>query len=587
MFSTIYSKNKSLQGWYWYDWANQAYAVSVLTVLLPMMVPQLFNTVTGGERIVFGLKITGTSFYAYLVALGNILVAIISPVVGAIADKYPIKKRLLWWYTLFGVLSTALLGLIPYVETGTLIVLSILYIMSNIGFAGGNIIYYAFMPFLSKEKSADEISSIGTAYGMAGGSLILIVHLLLMIQSKGSAWSLSFGIISSAIWWFLWGLFLFKNTIEPEIIIQNKPKPLHKIFMIAFYQLYSTLKNIKKYKQIIIFLFAYLLFYDGTNTIATMANAYGTQVLRLPGTMSAGLILIVHIISIPSTIILGMLATKIGPKKTLMIALSTYFFIGITAIGLVPLPLEFSSQDLNRYDFQFRWNQEKEHYTINTLYNKPICCEQNSWISGTGKADAELRSLISDLLLVKKPSKNKKNISKSSINHIESEKLINRLKNFKDHAFSFGFSGGKYDGIYFVGNLHPTIIGDSILYSWTSIIRNSIWIPLNMHIEQQWILLGILVGIVMGTVMAQTRSIISLIIPKSQSAEFFGFFGFIMKSAAMIGPLIYAFCTSLFDDRMGMFSIVIVIFLGIVVFYFFNLEEGILAAKKTDQENLI
>ena len=72
----------------------------------------------------------------------------------------------------------------------------------------------------------------------------------------------------------------------------------------------------------------------------------------------------------------------IGPKKTLMIALSTYFFIGITAIGLVPLPLEFSSQDLNRYDFQFRWNQEKEHYTINTLYNKLLRLYQElgSWI---------------------------------------------------------------------------------------------------------------------------------------------------------------------------------------------------------------
>jgi len=89
----------------------------------------------------------------------------------------------------------------------------------------------------------------------------------------------------------------------------------------------------------------------------------------------------------------------------------------------------------------------------------------------------------------------------------------------------------------------------------------------------------------MGTIVSQSRSIISMIIPKKQSAEFFGFFSFIMKAAAMIGPLIFGFCVSLYDDRVGLLSIIVVIFLGTLVFYFFDLEKGIEEAKLSDSEN--
>ena len=94
MFSKLYTKNKSLQGWYWFDWANQAYALSALVVILPVMIPQIFNSLTGGETKLLGLTLTGTSFYAFLIGFGSILVAIISPIIGVIADKYPVKKKI-------------------------------------------------------------------------------------------------------------------------------------------------------------------------------------------------------------------------------------------------------------------------------------------------------------------------------------------------------------------------------------------------------------------------------------------------------------------------------------------------------------
>ena len=586
MFSKLRTNNKSLQGWYWFDWANQAYALSVLVVILPVMIPQIFNSITGGETKILGLTVTGTSFYAFLIGFGSVLVALISPVIGVIADKYPVKKKLLWWYTLLGVICTGLLGFIPYLENA-IIIACFLYLLSNLGFSGGLAVYYSFMPFLSKENSQDEISSVGTAYGFAGGSLILIIHLIFMIQSKGAPWAQSFVLISTAIWWFAFGLFLFKNTKEPEIIVKTESRSFPGLVSLAFSQLYDTFKNILKFKQLLIFLLAYLLFYDGVNTIASISGAYGSQVLKLPATMSAALFLIANLVAIPSTVLFGIMAERRGPKSTLMTVLVIYCFIGCTAIGLSPLPLDLPSEDLARYDIQLDWDEEQSVYEIGTKYNKPICCTQNSFVSASGDADQELRDILSDVLL--KPeiaSDTNRDIAKMFVIASSADTLISRLREFSDHELSIGFLGGPLNQEHFIGDKHYTVLGSGPVDFWTSFIRDNIWIPLNISVEVQWIFLGVLVGSVMGTIVAQSRSIIAMIIPKSQSAEFFGFFSFIMKAAAMIGPLVYGLCVSLYDDRVGILSVIVVIFLGTLVFCFFDLEKGISEAKIADGEKL-
>ena len=585
MFSKLYTKNKSLQGWYWFDWANQAYALSALVVILPVMIPQIFNSLTGGETKLLGLTLTGTSFYAFLIGFGSILVAIISPIIGVIADKYPVKKKLLWWYTLIGVICTALLGIIPYLDNA-LILACFLYLLSNLGFSGGLAVYYSFMPFLSKKSSQDEISSIGTAYGFAGGSLILIIHLFFMIQSKGAIWAQSFVLISTAAWWFLFGLFLFKNTDEPNIQTVYKKRSIFGLFSLAFSQLFNTFKNILKFKQLLIFLVAYLLFYDGVNTIASISGAYGSQVLKLPATMSAALFLIANLVAIPSTVLFGMLAEKKGPKPTLMIVLIAYCFIGFTAIGLSPLPLENPKTDIDRYDIQLRWDEQFSNYKISTKYNKPICCSKNSFVSADGEADKDFRDLISNLLIdIQEDTEKERDATLSFISSDDAKRLIDKLAGFNYHELSIGIIGGELNNKSIIGANNYTILGDGPVDFWTIMIRDYVWIPLNIDVDIQWIFLGVMVGAVMGTIVSQSRSIISMIIPKKQSAEFFGFFSFIMKAAAMIGPLIFGFCVSLYDDRVGLLSIIVVIFLGTVVFYFFDLEKGIEEAKLADNEN--
>ena len=134
----------ALQGWYWYDWANQAFALTVLTVVVPALTAGMYNTATGTQ--------SGDSFYALVLGLSSLFVALVSPILGAIADRIEIKRKILWAYTIVGVVFTALMGLAPFLGEGTdYMFLAVCLVIGNIGFAGGNVIYYAFMPYLTEK----------------------------------------------------------------------------------------------------------------------------------------------------------------------------------------------------------------------------------------------------------------------------------------------------------------------------------------------------------------------------------------------------------------------------------------------------
>ena len=133
-------KKKALKSWYFYDWANQAYALTVMTVIAPALMAALYNTATGTQ--------SGDSFYAWVLTFSMLFVVVTAPALGVIADKMPIKKKLLKWYTIVGIIFTAMMGAAPYFGSQGYLVLALMYTIGTIGFTGGNVIYYSFMPYL-------------------------------------------------------------------------------------------------------------------------------------------------------------------------------------------------------------------------------------------------------------------------------------------------------------------------------------------------------------------------------------------------------------------------------------------------------
>tara|TARA_B100000686_G_scaffold314975_1_gene361469 strand:- start:2779 stop:4590 length:1812 start_codon:yes stop_codon:yes gene_type:complete len=581
-------RNKSLKSWYWYDWANQAFALTVLTVLVPQLLSSMFELSTGGGSEVGSLKITGDTFYAMVLASASLFVAITSPVLGAIADRMPIKKSILWVYTIVGVAFTAMMAVAPHLGSGSdYKFLAFCLVIGNIGFAGGNVIYYAFMPYLAFKDQMDHVSSWGYAYGFAGGSTILIVHLVVGetgffgLSTKWSPWVLSFVFATTALWWIGFGMPLFRNTPEPEIPNPKEYGSAMDAVRDGLREVRSTFGEVRKFKVLAIYLLSYLLFFDGINTIGGMASAFGDSVLRINPSMNFVLLLMVNITAIPMSIVGGKLADRYGTKRVLSWALAVYSLVAILAVGFAPLELE---EEHERYDFQYDFNDESGEYELTTLYDRGV----KGWVSKAGGGDQAFRDSFFEYMFESVPETSQSerwsddDVVMESISEGQASAIVEEMGVMGNHRFSFSFKGGNQDGSRSIGDDHPTIIEGNLADWWPNFLRDNLWGPMNFGVSLQWILLGMMVGVVMGTAGAQARSLMMFLTPKSRVSEFFGFYGFIGKAAAVFGPIVYAISAATMGSRMAVVSVLVVILLGWSLFYFIDVEEGIRVARKED-----
>tara|TARA_B100000674_G_scaffold117985_1_gene89242 strand:+ start:3694 stop:5688 length:1995 start_codon:yes stop_codon:yes gene_type:complete len=632
-------KKKSLKSWYFFDWANQAYALTVMTVIAPALMAALYNTATGTQ--------SGDTFYAWVLTISMIFVVVTAPALGVIADKMPIKKKLLKWYTLVGILFTALMGAAPYFGSQGYIILALMYTIGTIGFTGGNVIYYSFMPYLAPRKCQDHVSTWGYAYGFIGGSTILIFHLIVLL---GFSWDTNFKMAiifsTSAIWWWGFGFLMFKWTPEPEIPSTMEWNGFANATKIAYKQVFQTFKEIKRFKVLAFFLLAYLLFYDGVNTIASMASAFGESVLRLDQSMNVLLLLTVNIVAIPMTILFGKLADIKGTKFALMLALLIYCFVAVVAAGFAPLELE-GKEDAERYDFQFEYNNETGEYELLTLYDRGY----ENWVGETSAGDAEFRDSFQQYFPDNSTDYSKESSGSSTlgagllacviilgfvaiiggsimfiqnkelgmkgvvaiimivivglfaatmlagqadakeeetynISESDAQGIYAAFDDVSDHRFSIIFIGGDLDGKGEIGDRHPTIVDQGgPVDGWAETMRDNVWEPLNLGVSMQWIILGMFVGVAMGSAGAQARSMFSQLVPETRTSEFFGFFGFLGKSAAMIGTFLYGIASSAFDSRVAIITITFVILAGTYLTSKVDLEEGIRVAEEEDAKN--
>ena len=628
---------RALKGWYLYDWANQAYALTVMVVIAPQLMAGLYNLATGTQ--------SGDAFYAFVLTFSMVFVVITAPALGVIADRMPVKKKLLKWYTIAGVVFTALMGAAPYFGSQGYIVLAMMYTIGTIGFTGGNVIYYSFMPYLAEKHCQDHVSSWGYSYGFMGGSILLIFHLFVLMGPFN--WDTNFKLavifVTSSLWWWGFGMLMFKWTPEPEIPSHMEWEGFVKAAKVAYAQVFQTAREIKKFKVLALFLVAYLLFYDGVNTIASMASAFGESVLRLDTSMNVMLLLTVNVVAIPMTLVFGKLANIKGTKFALMLALLIYCFVAVAAAGFAPLELE-GEEDTERYDFAFTWNNETGVYEMTTLYDRGY----ENWIGESSEGDAAFRDafqehfpepdysvdsagkstlgtgllvclfilvmiavlgrgvmwlqdremgwmgVIAAVLLVGTgifaasflaDQASIKEDDVKTITEADAVALVAAFDETSDHRFSIIIVGGNESiaGSSEIGDTHPTIVdqGGPVDW-WAKSMRDYVWAPLGIGVALQWIILGMLVGVAMGSAGAQARSMFSQLVPETRTSEFFGFFGFLGKSAAMIGTFIYGITSSVFDSRVALMSVTVVILIGTYLANKIDLEEGIRVAAEED-----
>lgn len=320
------------RAWAMYDWAISAVQTTTMVAVFPIFYIQVAGAGVGLTK--------ANQWWATSNSISIAIVALISPILGALADYAAAKKKLLLAFQLMGVLACAAMFLI---SRGDLALASTLFVLAGIGAAGATVFYEALLPHVAREDETDRVSTAAYAIGYVGGGVLLALNLAWIL--KPGAFGLPSGdgltpeqrtlptrlaLASVAVWWMGFSLLLFKRVGEPPKRLDPGETVGRSPMKMAFVRLGETFHELRGYKQAFLFLLAFLIYNDGVATIQKMAAAYGTE-LGIDRSALIGAILLVQFVGIPATFGFGMLAGWIGAKRAVLLSLVVY--CGISILG--------------------------------------------------------------------------------------------------------------------------------------------------------------------------------------------------------------------------------------------------------------
>jgi UMF1 family MFS transporter len=340
-----------LRAWAMYDWGISATQVGIVTAIFPIY----FVKVAGA-----GLsesQATGRLAIANTVALS--FVALLSPILGAVADYAAAKKRFLAGFMALGI---AAIGSMFFIHHGDLGLASVLFTLALVGATGSFVFYEALLPHIASREEVDRVSTAGYALGYVGGGVLLALNLAWIqrpawfglpsgagLTEAASTLPVRLAFISIAVWWALFSIPLFRRIPEPPRRLESDERQGENPVRVAFVRLWETFRELRNFRQASIFLLAFLVYNDGIQTIIKMATAYGTELGIGQGPLITA-ILLVQFVGIPFSFLFGMLAGRIGAKPTVFLGLviytvisvlgyfmrtATHFFILALLVGLV------------------------------------------------------------------------------------------------------------------------------------------------------------------------------------------------------------------------------------------------------------
>ena len=315
-------EKKSVWGWALYDWANSAFATTVMAGFFPIFFKQYWS---------YGADVNvSTAQLGLGNSIGSLFVALMAPVLGAIADKGSTRKKFLVLFAYLGVLASVSFFLIGKGQWALAI---FVYVMGLIGFSGANVFYDALLPSVAGEDRIDFVSSLGYSMGYLGGGVLFLINVLmtLMPQKFGlpdATAAVRIAFVTVGIWWGVFTIFIIV-WVKEEKPPGSKASGASAVIA-GFRQLAGTFKKVRHLKMVGLFLLAYWFYIDGVDTIIRMAVDYGLSL----GFSSNDLIialLIVQFVGFPAAIIYGKLGEKWGVRKAIYLGIVMY--MGITIWG--------------------------------------------------------------------------------------------------------------------------------------------------------------------------------------------------------------------------------------------------------------
>ena len=313
------NSKKSILAWSLYDWANSAFATTVMAGFFPVFFKEYWSTTD---------SVTLSTWYLGLGnSIASILVAVLAPFIGAIADRGTAKKKLLIFFAFLGIIAT---GGLWIVNQGHWQIAILFYIIASIGFMAGNIFYDSLLPAVASKDKFDYASSMGFSLGYIGGGLLFLINVLMYLQPHyfgipDGATAIRLSFISVAVWWAVFSIPIIIFVKEPKI---HDPIGICSAIKEGWGQFISTLTKIRELKVVGTFLMAYWLYIDGVDTIIRMAVDYGTSI-GFPASSLITALLLVQFVAFPATLIYNWFSSKIGIKNAIYTAIIGYTFITI------------------------------------------------------------------------------------------------------------------------------------------------------------------------------------------------------------------------------------------------------------------
>ena len=318
------NESKRIYGWAMYDWANSAYATTVMAGFFPLFFKAFYSADADVTVSTAQLGVAN--------AVSSIVVVLMAPLLGAIADAGGIRKRFLLLFAFLGILMSASLAL---VGKGEWELAATVYVLGNIGFMGSNIFYDSFLPTITTEERFDRVSGLGYALGYLGGGILFALNVA-MVQQPGwfgfadSAEAVKASFLSVALWWAFFAL--------PFVVWVKEKRNKRKIgtvllTVLGYRRLLRTFRKIKHLRGLFLFLVAYWFYIDGVDTIIRMAVDYGMAIGFEAGDLIKALLL-VQFVGFPATILVAKLAQMWDTKKAIYLTLGVYALISVLAASM-------------------------------------------------------------------------------------------------------------------------------------------------------------------------------------------------------------------------------------------------------------
>jgi UMF1 family MFS transporter len=306
-----------------YDWANSAFATTVMAGLFPLFFKQYWSVGTDVN--------VSTAQLGFGNSLAGLLVALMAPILGAIADRGSAKKKFMIFFAYLGALMSASLFWVQQGHWGLAI---LIYVLGVVGFSGSIAFYDALLPHVAPEKEIDYVSGLGYAMGYLGGGLLFLVNVLMVLKPQmfglaDSGQAVKYSFLSVGLWWGGFTAFVIAWVKEKKTAFPDAGRG--SALIQGFRQFIGTFKKAEHLKTVFLFLLAYWFYIDGVDTIIRMAVDYGMSIGFEANDLIIAL-LMVQFIGFPAAILFGKLGQRWGVRKSIYLAIGVYLFITVWGV---------------------------------------------------------------------------------------------------------------------------------------------------------------------------------------------------------------------------------------------------------------